>query len=441
MCVRAVWARSAFGRTRWRAKELSGCVDAAHLCWNWLVALRPTETLGAQVHEPPADAILSSVTMPQLQHLRAAIMSLLVLALSPTLALESSAHAYAPPPKPDRNKVDGGASPIRVPKSKEPRDRSGKVQPLGDTLAGSAANGVEPSKGLGPWEPLGGTDYGICKQLRDQAMQTWATLREATATPENIESWAMRVARCPYDPEVLRVAAFVQASAVMGLPADLAVATQEDLQETYQRTMEAHEKALRWIDAAIAEDGRRGMRSPQGTHYVRGRILLALGRSVEAVQALERSRAEGDARAYKVERMLALAAMVAGDLDQAFAAAWEASRYAAYDERGASAWVMALVLDRCGETEAALELARRIRNEFSDIDGIRVGVVGAALPPRERLYLAAFERAAAGDAVSATRLWGAMLRDDALPAEDRALVQRHIKSLEPRPVVPLGPTD
>ncbi len=208
------------------------------------------------------------------------------------------------------------------------------------------------------------------------------------------------------------------------------------IQTLVEQHREELEQALRWLDAAVAESGRRGQRPPRETLYYRAYALTALGRIPEAREALRAVREQGDVQRWRIERMSALVELLAGDVEEALRRAHRGVYDAPAEDRIISRIIRALVLDRAGASAVAKAEIRAL----SAISGAEksLPVTGSVLPVHERLFLRALVDQAKGLRSPALRYWQAYLLRPEPEDPERVLARRHLDELTPSPT-PTGP--
>jgi tetratricopeptide (TPR) repeat protein len=195
--------------------------------------------------------------------------------------------------------------------------------------------------------------------------------------------------------------------------------------------------ALEWIVDAQTELDRRQDDRTLGLQYWRGRALLSAGDLEGAQAAFEQALAERSIESWRLRRLLALTLLYRGDLDGALVQAFRASIDSPASDRYIADYVLALVLDRAGDTAGS---RRRMKDTLDrDSDGGRMRSLEAALPMHERLYLRAFAQTVRNEASGAMRLWDAYLARPEPETPERRLAERHRQALEPLPTNLGGP--
>jgi tetratricopeptide (TPR) repeat protein len=216
-----------------------------------------------------------------------------------------------------------------------------------------------------------------------------------------------------------------------------AVDGKTDLTLLEQSMAESREAASNWIVDAQTELARRQDERTLGLAYWRGRAQLSLGDLDGAQQAFEQALAEQSVESWRARRLLALTLLYRGDLDGALVHAFRANIDAPVSDRQVADYVLALVLDRAGDTAGS----RRRMKDTLDHDGDlgRMRSLEAALPVHERLYLRAFAQTVRSESSSAMRLWDAYLARPEPETPERRLAERHRQALAPLPTNLGGP--
>ncbi|HET6582178.1 MAG TPA: hypothetical protein VFG69_02000, partial [Nannocystaceae bacterium] len=285
------------------------------------------------------------------------------------------------------------------------------------------------------WAKMGARGWVACEELGRQA----AVLRSGTAPRgdpgnDNPNVWIERAARCPRVPDVLVLAAqleLVDAGDIGG-----SLEPEGNLQAIVDDHRERITRVLRWLDAALAESARRREPPPKEARFYRAYALLTLGRVAEARTALARVVAGGEVERWRSDRMAAVIALVAGDLDGALRLSHRAWMNAPGEDRPITRYIRTLVLDRGGAIAAAraelLDLRTDAAHQFAR------KATESLLPVHERLYLRALDHQAADEASTALRLWDAYLARPEVAEPERALARRHRDELRatPPPVAP-----
>lgn len=282
------------------------------------------------------------------------------------------------------------------------------------------------------WAQAGSRSWTGCSKVAAEAgKQLFGYGEEINNSREN-HHWAIQAGECPNAPEVLAMAARAELLRRFDLPESLDENT--DLTPLESELTDSRARALAWIDAAKAELHRRRDKRGLGLEYWRARALLSTNDVDGAKQALQLGLREGTIEGWKIRRLLALTELFAGDLE---AALWQANR-ASVDapqtlggERLISFYVLALVLDRAGDTAGA---ARTMKLALDmDGDGGQLRSLESALPTHERLYLRAFAKTVRKESAGALRTWAAYLARPEPAAPERRLAERHRNALQPLP--------
>lgn len=294
---------------------------------------------------------------------------------------------------------------------------------------------TEAPEAMNVWAEAGGRPWTLC---RDHERQAEALLMRVSQRPDESPGetpWAKRATDCPGAPAVLVVAALRELRKIPAYP------SLGDLKPALSRLGEAQRQARlqarAWLTQALVECERRGEAPPLLTHFLLAQAALGLGEPVAARAALERAAARGEVESWRLELAGALAALLAGELQQALELAYRARELSPGEERSLVTYTAALVLDRAGAPEAA---ARQLVVLGSSRMGNERVSVDMMLPFPERLYLSALEEQARRNPGNARLLWEAYLACPEPEEPERRLVERRIKELQPRgSVVPTSP--
>lgn len=310
------------------------------------------------------------------------------------------------------------------------------VAPAGDEW--SPATNPPPT----PWAMAGARGWRLCQEAERRARAAHDDNRTRGTRAEEEGQWARRARQCPHAVHVLLEAAQEEVTATKTLLKDLDLGGDaEDHAIQIQRLVEEHrerlEQALGWLDAAIAESGRRGQRPPRETLYYRAYALTTLGRIPEARTALREVREQGDVQRWRIERMAALVELFAGDIEEALRRAHRGVYDAPAEDRIISRYIRALVLDRAGASAVAKAEIRAL----SAISGAELSlpVTESVLPVHERLFLRALVDQARGLQSPALRYWQAYLLRPEPEEPERVLARRHLDELTPSPMPAGGP--
>ncbi len=197
------------------------------------------------------------------------------------------------------------------------------------------------------------------------------------------------------------------------------------LDQTVEQQREAVLGAVHLLDTAIEEAHLRGDEAPYEAYYFRAYAYCVLGDAVAVRSNLHQAADAGDAERWRIERMEAIAALFAGELEEAVRLAHLSLVDAPLDasERQISRYVWAFVLDRAGDSASAREVFRSLRREPGSMTARRP--VESLLPAHERIFLRAIEHQAHGETTNASRLWDAYLLRPEPHEADRVLAKRH----------------
>lgn len=256
--------------------------------------------------------------------------------------------------------------------------------------------------------------------------------------------WQRYAEQCPHAVEVLVAAGQSEILAAADLFRELELGDESEgataalaVQRIVRQHRERLDRALGWLEASIAESGRRGQRPPPQARYYRAYALTALGRLPQARQAIEDVIEEGDVERWRSERMAALVELFAGDIDEALRRAHRGVYDAPAEDRVISRFIRALVLDRAGASAVARAELRAVQRQ-SGADILR-GAMESVLPFHERLFFRALYSQALDLPSPALRFWQAYLERPEPEAPERVLAQRHLDELTPPPVPAEGP--
>jgi tetratricopeptide (TPR) repeat protein len=279
------------------------------------------------------------------------------------------------------------------------------------------------------WAQAGSRSWTGCGTIANEARKQLFGYGEEVNNFRDNHHWAIQARECPNAPEVLTMAARSELLRRFDLPEGLDADT--DLGELELAVAESRTRALAWIDAAQTELRRRRDPRKHGLEYWRGRALLSTGDIEGAIAALDQAARDGATEGWMIRRLLALAELFTGDLEAALTLANRAFIDAPTSDRQVSTYVLALVLDRAGDTAGA---ERRMKFALDyDGDGSKMRTLESALPLHERLYLRAYAKTVRRDASGALRLWDAYLARPEPEGPERRLAERHRNALEPLP--------
>jgi hypothetical protein len=293
-----------------------------------------------------------------------------------------------------------------------------------------------------PWAQAGARGWRLCQEAERQAR---AFRSNEGPRGENVDQamWRRRARQCPHAVEVLTAAAQGEIVDASGLFTRIEGEAQGETvlpAEAVQTVVVAHreqvEQALRWLDAAIDEAGRRGDRPPREARYYRAYALTALGRVDEARRAVAEVVETGDVERWRADRMAALVEMQAGDMTAALARAQRGVFDASPEDQPISRYIRALVLDRAGASAAAQAELMALRREASPFARIAMESV---LPVHERLFLRGLDHLANDEDSPALRFLQAYLDRPEPQDPERVLARRHLDELTPAPTPVGGP--
>ncbi len=277
------------------------------------------------------------------------------------------------------------------------------------------------------WAQSQARSWEHCRELersgeRILLSQNFRSEERGTSSP-----WPDRARLCPGAPAVLVTAAMFEALQAPPFPplSELAAEVAK-LGETQQAS---RRRALQWLAAARVEAQRRRATPPPLTWYMTAYAALGAGDAALARQALRAADDRGEVEAWRLDRLGALAALLAGDLDEAVALAHRARELGTLADRGISTLILALVYDRAGAPEAA---QRELASLRSMAYGYERNAIDSLLPIHERIYLMGIEQIALRNPGNATWLLKAYLACPEVQAPERVLALRRLEELRPR---------
>ncbi len=237
--------------------------------------------------------------------------------------------------------------------------------------------------------------------------------------------WRSRVELCPQSPAILVFAAASELRRShpipgLNLPEQAIDALAEEIAQSRQR-------AQSWLATAAREASRRGQPKPPMIDFLTAQAAIGMGDLKAVRQALTRARAVGEVETWRIDRLAAAAAMMAGDLDDALLLADRAREQAQDDGLRVTLYLLAMIYDRAGATNDAKRL-------LADLSRRRIGTgeeaIEMLLPIHERLYLTALENQAYGNIADAMHYWKAYLARPEPADPERQLANLHLQSLE-----------
>ena len=283
------------------------------------------------------------------------------------------------------------------------------------------------------WAKAGARSWTLCEDLERKVMSVQANaVGRGQSLPGADESWSKHAVRCPNVPAVLLQAAQDELSDTAALDPESG-----ELEAMFEAHRERTARALRWLEAGLAEAERRATFAHPQLRYYRAYALVGLGRYDAAASALAEADRAGDIERWRSDRMFALIEVLRDDLDRALWLAHRGVIDAPLQDRSISRYIHAYVLDRVGASDEALEELRRLRRESGHTGPRRA--VESVLPMHERIYLRALDHQASGEKSNAIRLWNAYLARPEPTEPDKELARRHLGELEPLPPRVGGP--
>lgn len=279
------------------------------------------------------------------------------------------------------------------------------------------------------WALAGSRSWTGCSAVANEAAKQLGNASEDVNNFQAKHHWASQAGECPNAPEVLAMAVRSELLRRLDLPDAVDGAT--DLSLLDEALATSRSAALGWISDARDELERRSDAGGLGLEYWHGRALLSLGDYDGAQTQLEQALDARTIDSWRIRRLLALTALFRGELDTALVQAFRAYVDSPTSDRYLAEYVLALVLDRAGDTAGS----RRRMKDTLDRDGDqgRMRSLESALPIHERLYLRAFAQTVRAEPASAMRLWDAYLARPEPDAPERRLAERHRRALEPLP--------
>ena len=248
-------------------------------------------------------------------------------------------------------------------------------------------------------------------------------------------AWETRYERCPFAPHVGTLAMIEVWARAETLPYGFEAAGLEEFEAA--RTSKRR-RLLAWSVRVRGELARRGLPPIAEVFIISAGASLAVGEVAGARRALREGVGRGavaaaDARWIEGASALVMLRHEAG-LRALGAAVTGADRHSSRAKTRA-VYLHAVLLDRLGDRDGAAAAMRDALVADKDQRALR-GLV-RALPIHEALYARALARQFSGRGEALTlRLWAAYLSRPEPEAPERALAQRHMDSLAPRPTYP-----
>ncbi len=294
------------------------------------------------------------------------------------------------------------------------------------------ASAWRPSGAPAPtiWARVGATGWAACEEMgRQAAMLRGGSGPRGDSGGTDASQWAERASRCPGVPEILFLAAQVEIASAgdLGFGPDPGTGLDSVVKDHRERV----QRALDWLDAVLAESARRRESPPRETRFLRAYAMVALGRPTAARRALDDAIASADVERWRSDRMGAVIALLAGDIEVAMRLAHRASIETPGEDRTITRYLRALVLDRSGAAAAARSELLELRNDAGHI--LARHATESLLPVHERLYLRALEHEVNDDTDTAARLWDAYLARPEPEEPDRVVARRHRSAVTKRP--------
>lgn len=273
------------------------------------------------------------------------------------------------------------------------------------------------------WAQAGSRPWGPCREL-ERTAEISVAKQSVSADGPNV--WAERARLCPGAPAVLVAAAMLELTQVPSLPPLSELAGEVGALAEAQR--QSRKRAAQWLTAARDEAARRGQPPPPMTWIMTAIAAIGLGDATTARAALAQAEARAEVEGYRIDRLAAVAALLAGDLARALDLAHRARERAASREQVRTTLLLSLVYDRSGAADAAQRELTLLRPLASSAERM---AVDALLPLHERLYLAAIEQVAFKNPANASLLFKGYLACPEPEDAERRLVERRLAELRP----------
>ncbi|MDC0717022.1 hypothetical protein [Nannocystis bainbridge] len=273
------------------------------------------------------------------------------------------------------------------------------------------------------WAQAGSRPWSQCRELERTAE---IAVAKQLVGADGTNLWAERARLCPGAPAVLVAAAMLELTQVPGLPPLSNLASEVEALAEAQR--QSRKRAAQWLATARSEASRRGQAPPPMTWVMTAIAAIGLGEPALARSALAQAEARAEVEGYRLDRLAAVAALLAGDLAQALELSHRARERAASRDQVRTSLLLALVYDRSGAADAAQRELGLLKSLASS--GERMAV-DALLPLHERLYLAAIEQIAFKNPANASLLFKSYLACPEPEAAERKLVERRMAELRP----------
>lgn len=273
------------------------------------------------------------------------------------------------------------------------------------------------------WAQAGSRPWGQCREL-ERTAEIAVAKQSVGADGPNV--WAERARLCPGAPAVLVAAAMLELTQVPSLPPLAELAGEVGALAEAQR--QSRKRAAQWLAAARDEAARRGQAPPPMTWIMTAIAAIGLGDATTARAALAQAELRAEVEGYRIDRLAAVAALMAGDLAHALALAHRARERAASREQVRTTLLLSLVYDRSGAADAAQRELTLLRPLASSAERM---AVDALLPLHERLYLAAIEQVAFKNPANASLLFKGYLACPEPEEAERRLVERRLAELRP----------
>jgi len=202
---------------------------------------------------------------------------------------------------------------------------------------------------------------------------------------------------------------------------------EQAIDQLAEELVASRERAHGWLRRALVESANRGQKPPPMLHFLAAQAAVAQGDIKQAKRAIARARTAGHVGSWRIDRLAAVAAWMAGDLDDALTLAHRAREESRDDGLRLSRYLLALIYDRAGATAESSRVlhelnARRIGTGEESIEML--------LPIHERLYLTALENQAHGNVADAIHYWKAYLARPEPADPERQQANMHLQALE-----------
>jgi hypothetical protein len=211
----------------------------------------------------------------------------------------------------------------------------------------------------------------------------------------------------------------------------LATLPDAEIDAAAARDAAARKDARAHLAAARAEVRRRGTAAPRGLLYLEAYAALAEGAPDLAWVRGREALAAADAERWRIERLLAVAALLQGRLREAVGLAHASlanASAAGGGEPQISTLVWAYALDRAGDPGEAARVLRA--SAARNFEGDATFTLETLLPFHERLYVQALLQTAHGNLAAAFTLWQRYLKRPEPEEPERVAAARWLAEVE-----------